>query len=90
MQLFKKYKDSVHSSGTYRNITLKVSGMHCEGCDKRLQKSLSKINGIKDVNPDFKKQQVRIEFDESKVNLEKIRGAIRKAGFVSGAEQIGG
>lgn len=88
MRLFKKYKDS--SNSNYKTITLKVSGMHCEGCENSLQKSLSKINGIKDINPDFKTEQVRIQFDESKVNLEKIRGVIRKTGFISGAEQISG
>lgn len=89
MHLFKKYKHNVRSSGTYKSITLKVSGMHCDGCSKRLQKSLSKIDGVKDVNPDFKTEQVRIQFDENKADLEKIRGIIRKTGFIAGAVQIG-
>ena len=60
--------------------------MHCEGCSQSIQKSLSKVNGLRNVQPDFTNGEVRMEFDEGKVNVEKIRGAIRKAGFVAGGE----
>lgn len=63
--------------------------MHCEGCNQSIQKSLSKINGIQNIQADFSNGEVRIEFDESKANLEKIRGIIRKVGFIAGGEQIG-
>ena len=67
-----------------------VSGMHCEGCGQRIQKSLSKINGLLNVQADFSNGEVRMDFDESKVNLDKIRGAVRKVGFVAtGVDQIG-
>ena len=63
--------------------------MHCEGCNSNLQKSLAKIDGIQNISPDFKKAEVILQFDEKRVNFEKIRGAIRRAGFIPGVENIG-
>jgi copper chaperone CopZ len=86
MRLFKK----AESSGNYRNLTLKVSGMHCEGCSHSIEKSLSKVSNVRSVKADFDNAEVRLEFNQDKVELEKIRRAIRKAGFIPGVEQIDG
>jgi copper chaperone CopZ len=87
MNLFKK---SEAHEGIYKTLKVKVSGMHCDGCDQRIQKSLSKIDGLRDVQADFKTGEVRMHFDESKVGVEKIRGTIRKDGFIAtGVEQNG-
>ena len=93
MRLFERLeKKTDNSSSNYKTLVLKVSGMHCEGCSQSIQNSLSKVNGLKNVKSDFTNGEVRMEFDEGKVNLEKIREAIRKAGFVAGGgvEQNGG
>jgi len=84
MGLFKK----TESSGNYRSLTVKVSGMHCEGCAHSIEKSLSKVNDIRNVKADFENASVKMEFNQDKVQLEKIRHAIRKAGFVPGVEKI--
>ncbi len=90
MDLFRKTKNDDKNEGNYKTLILKVSGMHCYGCDQSVKKSLSKINGIRDIDADFVKQEVKMSFDENKVNLEKIRGVIRKAGFIPGVEKING
>jgi copper chaperone CopZ len=85
MELFKKTK----SSDNYNNLTVKVSGMHCKGCAHSIEESLSKVNDIRNVKADFQNAYVKMEFNQDKVELEKIRRAIRKAGFVPGVEKIG-
>jgi copper chaperone CopZ len=72
----------------YKTLKLKVSGMHCEGCAKSIQESLSKINGIRNIQANFQDKEVLMEFNGNKVTLEKIRGAIRKTGLIPGVEQI--
>jgi copper chaperone CopZ len=84
MGLFKK----TDRSGNYKNLTVKVSGMHCDGCAHSIEKSLSKVSDVKNVRADFDNAEVRLEIDQDKVELEKIRRAIRKAGFIPGVEQI--
>jgi Cu+-exporting ATPase len=84
MRLFERpEKKADIGISNYKTLTLKVSGMYCEECSRNIQKSLSKINGLRNLQPDFTNGEVRMEFDEGKVNLEKIRGAIRKAGFIA-------
>jgi Cu+-exporting ATPase len=84
MGLFKK----AGSRGNYKNLTVKVSGMHCKSCAHSIEKSLSKVNDIRNVKADFDNACVKVEFNQDKVQLEKIRRAIRKAGFVPGVEKI--
>jgi len=67
---------------------MKVSEMHCEGCNQSMQNSLSKIDGIRNVHAEFRNEEVQMELDENKVNLEKIRNVIRKIGFIPSFEQI--
>lgn len=87
MHLFKKLESD---EGIYKTLIIRVSGMHCDGCGQKIQKSLSKIDGLRDVQADFSNGEVRMHFDESKTDLEKIRGAIRKNGFIAtGVKQIG-
>jgi copper chaperone len=86
MELFKKTK----RNGNYKNLTVKVSGMHCEGCANSIEKSLSKVSDVKNVKVDLENAEIRLEFNQDKVELEKIRRTIRKAGFIPGVEQISG
>ena len=87
MRLFKS-SEKKKTGSNYKTLKLKVSGMHCEGCTQNIEKSLSKINGLRNVQADFSNGEVCMEFDEIKVKLEKIRGAIMKVGFIPGVEQV--
>ena len=89
MRLFKS-SEKKKTGSNYKTLKLKVSGMHCEGCTQNIQESLSKIKGLRNVQADSSNGgDVCMEFDENKVKLEKIRGAIRKVGFIPGVEQVG-
>jgi copper chaperone CopZ len=61
--------------------------MHCDGCSQKIEKSLSKTKGIRNVHADFENKQVILEYDKGKIDLEKIRSTIKKAGFIPGVEQ---
>lgn len=58
-----------------KEIILKVNGMVCEGCEKRVQNSVKTIKGIKKVMADHKSGTVSVmakeEVDEKEIN-EKI------------------
>jgi copper chaperone CopZ len=85
MELSKKTESS---SGNYKSLTVKVSGMHCECCANSIEKSLSKVSDVRIAEVDLENAEIRLEFDQDKVELEKIRRAIKKAGFIPGVEQI--
>lgn len=63
------------------NITLKVSGMHCSGCEKRVKNALESIKGIKKVNASYLNQNVEITFKKNTASLDKIKEIIEDLGF---------
>ena len=63
-----------------KNITLKVSGMMCGGCEKRLKKSLAAITGIKEVSADHKTGTVTV-FAEDTVDETTVKAKIEDMGF---------
>ena len=41
-------------------ITLKVEGMSCEGCENRIKNALKNIDGVKEVLASHEKKEVKI------------------------------
>ena len=64
-----------------KEISLKIEGMHCNGCSGRLEKVLNNFDGIKEAKVSFADKQAVINFDESKTSIESIKEAIEDAGF---------
>ena len=60
---------------------IKVSGMHCAGCEMNINMALEEKQGIKKVKANYKKGIVEIEFDEKKINLEEIKNIIKETGY---------
>lgn len=63
-----------------KNINLKVEGMMCEGCEKRIQNSLNKIDKIKQVNANHKEGNIVIIAEEG-VDEKEIKEKIEDIGF---------
>jgi len=60
--------------------TLRVKGMSCQHCVMSVTKALGQLEGIKDVQVDLAKGEVR--FDNTKeVALNRIAKAIEDAGY---------
>ncbi len=62
-------------------IELKIDGMHCDGCAKRLENALKKKENIKSVEVSFEEKKAVIEFD--KIKKEEIENYIEEIGFKS-------
>ncbi len=59
---------------------LKVKGMSCQHCVMSVTKALSQLEGIKNIQVDLAKGEVR--FDNSKeVTSNRIEKAIKDAGY---------
>ncbi len=64
-----------------KNIEMKIEGMHCEGCSKRLTKVLSNIEGVNAVEVSLENKLAKIEYDEEVSKIEDFKEAIEDAGF---------
>ena len=57
---------------------LKVKGMMCHGCEKRVEKALEEL-GLKNVKADHEKGAV--VFENNGTSLEEIKNRINDLGF---------
>lgn len=61
--------------------TFRVEDMHCANCAMKIEGIEDELNGVKQVSASYHKQQVVVEFDESKVGPAEIVAAIKKKGY---------
>jgi copper chaperone len=62
-----------------QQATLQVNGMSCQHCVNSVEKALKQIGAVGQV--DLKANSVAVEFDESKLSLEKVKEAIEEQGY---------
>jgi copper chaperone len=60
---------------------LTVTGLKCGGCENTVKTNLQAVDGVLSVAASFKDNQVTVEFDNEKVNLDAIKSVITQAGF---------
>ena len=61
--------------------TIKFEGMVCDQCERRVTKSVRKIEGIETVEADHTHGLVVVEYDPTLVHQKNIERAIAKAGY---------
>lgn len=71
----KKYGDKM------KKITLKIDGMHCDGCATRLENALKMKEHISKANVSFKDKKAVIEYNE--IDKKDIEKYIEEIGFHS-------
>ena len=64
-----------------KSMTLGVGGMSCAACAKSIERLLEKQDGVKTGQVNFGTEKLFIEFNESKINFEKISALVQKSGF---------
>ena len=66
-------------------LTLKVTGMTCGGCESAIRRVLSMVDGVASATASHKDSQVQVVYDPTRVDRTKITRAIEAAGYgVSG------
>ncbi|MCR5725474.1 MAG: sulfite exporter TauE/SafE family protein [Treponema sp.] len=60
---------------------LKIGGMTCINCQKKIERELSKLSGVKSVTVSWKKGNAEITYDESLVSRDEIAAQIKKLGY---------
>ena len=63
-----------------KNMEIEVKGMHCEGCEKRIQNVLKTIDGIEEVVADHNTGKVSIK-STKEINLDEVKTKIEDLDF---------
>ena len=61
--------------------TIKVEGMSCGHCKMAVKKAAESVEGVQKADVDLQNRQVVVEYNEGKVNIEKVKAAIKEAGY---------
>jgi len=60
---------------------LGVKGMKCGGCETTVREAVKVLDGVLNVQPNFRENTVEVEYEEGKADLDAIRKAIAAKGF---------
>lgn len=61
--------------------TLTVPRIHCSGCVNTVTTAVQKLPGVQKVVASETTREVKVEYDPSKVDETKIRGALALVGY---------
>lgn len=64
-----------------REVTIPVEGMTCAACSQRVEKALSKLEGVSSASVNLATERATLSYDPKVVKLSAIRQAIEKAGY---------
>lgn len=76
-----RYSSETKEINTSKRIHLSLSGMHCTSCAFIIEKSLKKLNGVKEAHVNFTAEKALVTYDESLATTESLIEAIKKAGY---------
>ena len=60
-----------------------VGGMTCSACSFGIEKFVGKLDGVVSVSVSLLEKTMFVEFDEQKVNAEKIIAVVEKIGYTA-------
>ena len=61
--------------------TYPVLGMTCASCVRKIETVLNKTDGVIEANVNFATEKVTIEYDNEKLDLDKIEKIIKSIGY---------
>lgn len=61
--------------------TLNVQGMTCGHCKMSVEGALKKIDGVSAAEVNLDAGNVKVTFDESKINVETMKEAVEDQGY---------
>ncbi len=60
---------------------MNINGMTCLGCVSSVKNVLERIAGVNGVDVSLENEQVTIQYDAEKTNVNQFKEAIMEAGF---------
>jgi len=70
-----------YSGNDANTETIKLNSIVCDQCVDRLNKVISSIDGVSNVDISLTEKQAVVTFDDSKTSLDKIENAITSTGY---------
>ena len=72
------------SKNILTEVTIPVEGMTCNSCNTAVEMAVNKLDGVESVQADFQTKKAVVKFDNNKVEVKEIIGAINNLGYQTG------
>jgi len=59
------------------NVILNVPDISCEHCERTISEALTPVDGVRSVNVDIPTKRVRVEYDESAVDVNRLKEVLK-------------
>lgn len=63
------------------SVTLGITGMTCAACANRIEKNLSKVEGVKKVNVNLATEKAAVQYDPKQATVENLIEKVEKTGY---------
>lgn len=76
--------NAVHDSGyeaVVEKVTIPIGGMTCASCAATVEKALTKVDGVVNVNVNFATEKATVKFVPSAIGIRDLRKAVEAAGY---------
>src|SRR5438094_430321 len=64
-----------------QEITFPVTGMTCASCVRRIEKALSRVEGVREASVNLATEKARVSFDSALAGPAQFKAAVEKAGY---------
>ncbi|MBW7477103.1 heavy metal translocating P-type ATPase [Paenibacillus oenotherae] len=71
-----------------KQSTIQITGMTCAACASRIEKGLSKLEGVSSANVNFALERASVIYNPSQVNMEQLETRIKKLGYDTAKESV--
>ena len=66
---------------TTREVSLPVTGMTCASCVRRIEKALSKVEGVSEASVNLATEKAKVVYDPQATTVEAMKRAVERAGY---------
>jgi copper ion binding protein len=70
-----------------KKVIIPIEGMSCMSCVATVKKTLSGMDGVKEVNVSLKDKNATVKFDPKKISSEQLQEAVNKLGYKASKPQ---
>lgn len=77
----KDQKSTQTDPSKLKTVEYKTKGMTCTGCEETIKERVKRVNGVQEVEADYKLNMAKVTYDTDKTNPKQIEEAIVDAGY---------
>ena len=61
----------------------RITDMHCSNCAMRIESLEDELEGVRSISVSYRKGQMVVEYDETRLGDEAIIAAVKKQGYTA-------